>query len=91
MFGWLESNSRALQALAGLITALLALLALIGVKWQIDASFDSQREQSARDIYREFLNLSISNPEFADPDYCALKASPKRKLDTTTPPINASS
>jgi hypothetical protein len=77
MLRWLETNSKALQALAGIVTALLALLALVGVKWQIDASFDAQREQSARDIYREFLNLSIGNPDFAEPDYCAIKASPK--------------
>ena len=77
MFSWLETNSKALQALAGIVTAILALMALIGVKWQIDASFETQREQSARDIYREFLNISISNPDFAKPDYCALKASPK--------------
>jgi len=31
-----------------------------------------QREQSARDIYREFLNLSINQPKFAAPDYCAI-------------------
>jgi hypothetical protein len=46
---------------------------LIGIKVQIDANARQQQEQSARDIYREFLNLSISKPEFADPDYCAIK------------------
>ncbi len=75
---WLETNSKAIQALAGIITAVLALLALIGVKMQIDASFESQREQSARDIYREFLNVSISNPDYAQPDYCTLANSAKR-------------
>jgi hypothetical protein len=53
-------------------TALIALSALIGVKVQIDAAAKTQQEQSARDIYREFLSLSISKPEFSEPDYCAI-------------------
>lgn len=52
---------------------LIAVLALIGVKWQIDASARLQQEQSARDIYREYLNLSIARPELANPDYCAIR------------------
>ena len=41
---------------------------------QIDASARQQREQSARDIYREYLNLSIfQNPNFSNPDYCAIE------------------
>jgi hypothetical protein len=72
---WLEEHAQALQGCAAAVTALAAVAALIGVKVQIDASAQLQREQSARDIYREYLNLSISKPEFADPDYCALKDS----------------
>ena len=75
---WLQTHSKAIQALAGIITAILALMALIGVKMQIDASFASQREQSARDIYREFLNVSISNPDYSQPDFCTLASGPKR-------------
>jgi hypothetical protein len=74
---WFEKNSKAIQAVAACATVAFAFLALIGVKLQIDASFESQREQSARDIYREFLNISISNPDFAKPNYCELKSSPK--------------
>ena len=77
MPNWLQRNAEALQALGGIATSVIALAALIGVKWQIDATFDTQREQSARDIYREFLSLSIVNPDLARPDYCALKTSPK--------------
>ena len=73
---WLERHGKALQS-AGVIVAILAAVAtLVGVKFQIDASARQQREQSARDIYREFLNLSISKPEFANPDYCAIRGSP---------------
>jgi hypothetical protein len=72
---WLEAHAKALQALGALVTMLAAVAALIGVKVQIDASARQAREQSARDIYREFLNLSIARPELADPDYCALQGS----------------
>jgi hypothetical protein len=74
---WLHRHSNAIQALAALLTCVLALVALIGVKFQVDAASKIQREQSAKEIYRELLNLSIANPEYASPDYCALKQSPK--------------
>jgi hypothetical protein len=74
---WLQRNSDALQAIAAIVTAAVAIVALIGIKFQVDASYRVQREQSAKEIYRELLNLSIANPDFAAPDYCALKQSPK--------------
>ena len=67
-----RARAKALQALAAIVTICAAAAALVGVKVQIDANARQQREQSARDIYREYLNLSISKPEFANPDYCAL-------------------
>ena len=70
---FLNRNAVAIQAFSAVLTVVLALGALLGVKFQIDASERSQREQSARDIYREFLNLSISRPEFAAPNYCAIR------------------
>ena len=78
MAGWLERHGAAVQAVAAIATVLIALAALIGVKFQIDATARTQQEQSARDIYREFLNLSISKPEFADPDYCAIAGTPQQ-------------
>lgn len=74
---WLDAHVGAIQALAAILTVVLALGALIGVKLQIDASARIAAAQSARDIYREFLNLSISRPELANPDYCALIGSPQ--------------
>jgi hypothetical protein len=74
---WLEKHSTTLQALASLLTVIIAIAALIGVKYQVDASFQVQREQSAKEIYREYLNISISNPDYVSPDYCALKKSNK--------------
>ena len=73
MMSWLKNNSRALQSISAILTVLLALAALFGIKIQLDGSAAIQREQSAKDIYREFLNLSIQNPELAMPDYCELK------------------
>jgi hypothetical protein len=70
---WLETRAKALQAMAAIVTMTAAVAALVGVKVQIDANARQQREQSARDIYREYLNLSISKPEFSNPDYCAIQ------------------
>ncbi len=75
MTRWLDRHASAIQAFAALATLGVAIAALIGIKVQIDASARLQQEQSARDIYREFLNLSVGKPEFADPDYCAIKES----------------
>lgn len=75
-FDWFQHRAPGLQAMMAVLTALLAAAALFGVKAQIDATERVQREQSARDIYREFLNLSITRPELADPDYCTLKDTP---------------
>lgn len=73
MFGWLEKHATALQALSA-IGALIAVVGgIVGIKVQLNASAQMQREQSARDIYREFLNISISQPKFAAPDYCAIR------------------
>lgn len=77
ILSWFDKHGAAIQGLGAITTALIALAALVGVKMQIDAAARTQQEQSARDIYREFLNLSISKPEFAEPDYCAIKASPQ--------------
>jgi hypothetical protein len=74
---WLNRYSNALQAIGTLAAAVVAIVALLGIKWQIDATYDSQREQSARDIYREFLSLSVANPDLARPDYCALRGGPR--------------
>ena len=73
LIGWFDKHGHMIQGIASIVTAFVALAALIGVKAQIDAAARTQQEQSARDIYREFLNLSISKPEFAEPDYCAIR------------------
>jgi hypothetical protein len=56
---WLNCNSNALQTIAAIIAALVAIVALIGIKFQVDASY---RVQSANEIYRELLNISVAKP-----------------------------
>ena len=75
---WLNRNASAIEALGTITTALVALAVLIAIPWQIRASAALQAEQSARDIYREFVALSVNKPGFADPDYCAIKTDPLR-------------
>lgn len=66
----LRQNAPVIEALASLLMALVAALALIGVKLQIDAQDRTAREQSAREIYREFLAITVANPALAAPDAC---------------------
>lgn len=69
---WLKENTDALQALGAILTVIFAIVALAAIKLQIDASEQLQKEQSARDMYREHLSLAIQNPTLAYADYCAL-------------------
>jgi hypothetical protein len=69
---WLKRNSEALEALGGIATAFAALTALIVIPYQIAQSDRIQRDQTAREIYREFLNLTVQKPDLANADYCAL-------------------
>jgi hypothetical protein len=75
---WLDANHKPVQALTAILAGLLALGTVVTVKWQMDAAARLQKEQSARDIYREYLNISMSKPEFAEPDYCQIAASPRQ-------------
>jgi hypothetical protein len=72
MLGWLKRHSEALEGLGGLATAFAALTALIVIPYQIAGSDRIQRDQTAREIYREFLNLTVQKPELANADFCTL-------------------
>lgn len=76
LIGFLDRHTGAIQALGAILTVLIGVSALIGVKVQLDATERLAREQSARDIYREYLNVSISKPELANPNYCDLIETP---------------
>ncbi|MEM1301574.1 MAG: hypothetical protein AAGH17_03245, partial [Pseudomonadota bacterium] len=58
---WLKRNAEALQAIGALLTAAVAIAALVGVKWQLDAAERISQAQSAREIYRDFVALSLAN------------------------------
>lgn len=67
-----ESSVGRLTLLANLVTATAAVAAIIVIPWQIAAADRIQRSQTAREIYREFLNLTVQKPEVASADWCAL-------------------
>jgi hypothetical protein len=69
---WLKRNSEALAAVGGIATAFAALTALIIIPYQVAQSDRIQRDQTAREIYREFLNLTVQKPDLANADYCAI-------------------
>lgn len=67
---FLTKHAEALQALGALLTAVFALVALLGVKLQLDTSERIAREAQARDIYRSFIALSLDKPRLAAPGTC---------------------
>ncbi len=69
---WLSRNAERLGAVSALATAFAALSVLVVVPWQIAAADRIQRDQTAREIYREFLNLTVQKPDLATADYCTL-------------------
>ncbi|MFB2533009.1 hypothetical protein ACEYYA_12640 [Paracoccus sp. p3-h83] len=58
--------------IASVVTALAAVVAVIVIPWQIAATDRIQRGQTAREIYREFLSLSVNKPEVASANWCNL-------------------
>lgn len=73
MRNWLTRNAEPLQALGALATAFAAVTAVIVIPYQVAQADRIQRDQTAREIYREFLNLTVHKPELANADYCALR------------------
>ncbi len=73
MPNWLTRNAAALEAVGAIVTAFAALTALVVIPYQVAQADRIQRDQTAREIYREFLNLTVQKPELAHADYCALR------------------
>lgn len=70
---WLKRNAESIEAVAACVTALVAVGALVGVSFQLEANDLLSRQQSARESYRSHLSLAASHPDFAAPrDACAL-------------------
>ena len=78
MRNWLTRNAEALGALGAIATAFAALTALVVIPYQVGQADRIQRDQTAREIYREFLNLTVQKPELANADYCTLKDETQR-------------
>ncbi|WP_198590310.1 hypothetical protein [Paracoccus zhejiangensis] len=77
MRDWLIRHAEPLQAVGALATAFAALTALVVIPYQVAQADRIQRDQTAREIYREFLNLTVQKPELAAADYCALTDGPQ--------------
>lgn len=43
------------------------------IPYQVAQADRIQRDQTAREVYREFLSLTVQKPELANADYCAPK------------------
>lgn len=56
-----------------MLTAAIAAVALIGVALQINENDRLQREQGARETYREFLKLGIEHPDLSNADWCSIR------------------
>ncbi|MBF9059062.1 hypothetical protein HKCCSP123_07685 [Rhodobacterales bacterium HKCCSP123] len=67
---WLRKNAALIEAGSALVMAFAAIAAAILVPMQIAANDRTSREQAAREIYREFLNITIQRPELAEPTAC---------------------
>jgi hypothetical protein len=70
---WLSRHAPSVEAVAATMTALVAVAALIGVKFQLDEADRLQKAQSAREAYRSHLALAATLPQLAQPnDACQL-------------------
>lgn len=67
---WFYRNKDTIEPITQMITAIVAVSAVVGVIYQVNANDLTQRTQSARDIYRSFLALSVQNPDLKAPNYC---------------------
>jgi hypothetical protein len=62
---WIFENAEKLGGLATVVAALVALLAICIAIWALISGRNSQREATAKDIYRDYLKLAFDNPEIA--------------------------
>ncbi|SLN69671.1 hypothetical protein ROA7450_03766 [Roseovarius albus] len=75
MWDWIKRNSEAIEAAAAMIMAAATIIAIVGVKLQIDAAAAQQNAQSAREYYRGLLEVTLNKPELAVFDHCATHSS----------------
>ena len=63
----LWDNAEKIGNLAQVLIALLAILALLYTRRQISVARRAQREATAKDIYRGYLELAFAHPQLAIP------------------------
>ena len=71
---WILENAERLGGLASVVTAGVAAIALIVAINQICVARNTQREATAKDIYRDYLKLAFEAPRFANPTEFVSKA-----------------
>lgn len=74
MLRFFKAHGEAISKISEVVTGLAALAAVIYVPMQLAEADRLQQTQTAREIYREFLNLTVQKPELATADYCAMTA-----------------
>lgn len=74
MLRFFKANAEALGAISAVVTGLAAVAAVIFVPLQLAEADRIQRTQTAREIYREFLSLTVQKPDLATADHCAMTA-----------------
>lgn len=57
---WISRNAASIEAAPAFVTAMVAVAALIGVKFQLDEADRLQKAQSAREAYRAHLPLAAN-------------------------------
>jgi hypothetical protein len=72
MLRFFKAHGEAISKISEVVTGLAALAAVIYVPMQLAEADRLQQTQTAREIYREFLNLTVQKPELATADFCAL-------------------
>ncbi|MBX9827051.1 MAG: hypothetical protein K2Y27_18930 [Xanthobacteraceae bacterium] len=63
---------------AQIASAVLAIAALAGIYFQVQANFRVSRENSAREIYRAYLQMAVQHPQLAYPENAAVVAAMSR-------------
>jgi hypothetical protein len=71
--GFIWENAAKIGGIAEGFTAFFALLGVVIAGWTIGCARRSQREATAKDVYRDYLRLAFENPKLANPHAQNLK------------------
>lgn len=74
--GWLTRERNGIASFADLTRISLAVVAGLVAFWQFNEQWRIENERGARAAYREFLVISMNNPELSRPDLLDHDATP---------------